>query len=107
QFGGNLRYITNGSVSLQNSFPSAITNKAWLLSARPLRPVGATSAADHAMAALLGLVDQGTEIYNYDKSGTVLAQEAPVKSDFGARGYESYDQRSRRVKPKLTATLGL
>jgi len=107
QFGGNLRYITNGSVSLQNSFPSAITNKAWLLSARPLRPVGATSAADHAMAALLGLVDQGTAIYNYDKSGTALAVGAPVKRDFGAREYETYGQDSWRVKPNLTLTLGL
>ena len=107
QFGGNIRYITNGSLSLQNSFPSAITNKAWLFSARPLRPAGATSAGDHAMAALLGLVDQGTAIYNYDKSGTALGVGAPVKRDFGAREYETYGQDSWRVKPNLTLTLGL
>ncbi|HEY8225320.1 MAG TPA: TonB-dependent receptor [Pyrinomonadaceae bacterium] len=107
QFGGNLRYITNGSVSLRNSFPSAVTNKAWLLTARPLRPAGATSAADHAMAALLGLVTQGTAIYQYDKSGTALPVGAPVTRDFAASEYETYGQDSWRIKPNLTLTFGL
>ncbi|MEP6911436.1 MAG: TonB-dependent receptor [bacterium] len=107
QFGGNIRYITNSSLSVQNSFPSAITNKAWLLSARPLRPAGATSAGDHAMAALLGLVTQGTAIYNYNKDASSLAVGAPVKRDFAASEYETYGQDSWRVKPNLTVTLGL
>ena len=107
QFGGNVRYITNGSVSLRNSFPSAVTNKAWLLSAKPLRPAGATSAGDHAMAALLGLVTQGTAIYQYDKSGTALTVGAPVKRDFAASEYETYGQDGWRIKPNLTLTFGL
>lgn len=107
QFGLNERFIDNGSVSLRNSFASAVTNKAWLFSARPLRPAGATSGGDHAMAALLGLVTQGTAIYNYDKSGASLAVGAPVKRDFAASEHEYYAQDQWRVKPNLTLTLGL
>jgi Carboxypeptidase regulatory-like domain len=114
-FGLNERFIKNGSVSLQNSFPSAVTNKAWLFSARPLRPVvnvngqnvTATSAGDHAMAALLGLVTQGTAVYNYDKTGASLGVGAPVVRDFAASEHEYYAQDSWRVKPNLTLTLGL
>src|SRR2546423_1829931 len=107
QFGINERFIKNGSVSLQNSFPSAVTNKAWLFSARPLRPAGANSAGDHAMAALLGLVTQGTAIYNYDHTGKALLVGAPVKRDFAASEHEFYAQDSWRVKQNLTLTLGL
>jgi hypothetical protein len=107
QFGINERFIKNGSVNLANSFPSAVTNKAWLFSARPLRPPGANSAGDHAMAALLGLVTQGTAIYNYDHTGKSLPVGAPVKRDFAASEHEFYGQNSWRVKPNLTLTLGL
>jgi hypothetical protein len=107
QFGLNERFITNSSVNFSNSFPSAVTNKAWLASARPLRPAGATSAGDHAMAALLGLVTQGTANYNYDHTGKSLAVGAPIVRDFAASEHEYYAQDSWRVKPNLTLTMGL
>src|SRR5207237_10602150 len=68
---------------------------------------GGVSARHQRMAALLGLVDQGTAIYSYDKSGTALAVGVPVKRDFGAREYEVYGQDSSRIRPNLTITLGL
>jgi hypothetical protein len=107
QFGLNERFIKNGSVNFANSFPNAVTNKAWLVSARPLRPAGATSGGDHAMAALLGLVTQGTANYNYDHTGKSLPVGAPIVRDFAASEHEYYAQDSWRVKPNLTLTLGL
>jgi hypothetical protein len=106
-FGINERFITNSSVNFANSFNNAVTNKAWLVSARPLRPAGATSAGDHAMAALLGLVTQGTAIYNYDHTGKALATGAPVVRDFGASEHEFYAQDSWRIRPNLTVNLGV
>ncbi|HJQ22812.1 MAG TPA: carboxypeptidase-like regulatory domain-containing protein [Blastocatellia bacterium] len=111
QFGTNVRWIRNERINFANSYSSAITNKAWLTSARPLRPPNlADTASDHAMAALLGLVDQGTARYNLDRDGDklfVLPEGAPIKRRYGADEYEWYGQDSWHVKSNLTVTAGL
>src|SRR6185503_3910672 len=73
QFGTNIRWIRNERFNFANSFSSAIVNKAWLLSNRPIRPpLLADTSADHAIAALLGLVTQVTSRFNLDRDGDTL-----------------------------------
>lgn len=111
QFGANIRWIRNERTNFANSFSSAVINKAWLFSNRPIRPPGlADTSTDHAMAALLGLVTQVTARYNLDREGDklfTLPEGAPIKRRYGADEYEWYGQDSWRLKPNLTLTFGL
>jgi len=101
----------NERLNFANSFSSAVINKAWLLSNRPLRPpLIADTSTDHAMAALLGLVTQVTARYNLDRNGNdlfTLPEGAPLKRRYAANEYEVYSQDSWRVKSNLTLTYGL
>jgi Carboxypeptidase regulatory-like domain len=111
QFGGNVRWIRNERNNFSTSFHSAIVNKAWLLTNAPIRPPGlADTSTDHAMAALLGLVNQVTARYNVGRKGDeffVLPEGAPIARRYAADEYEGYTQDSWRVKPNLTLTYGL
>lgn len=111
QFGTNIRWIRNERLNFAPSFSSALVNKAWLASNGPIRPpLIADTSADHAMAALLGLVTQGTARYNLDRDGdalTTLAEGAPLKRRYAADEYEWYGQDSWRIKSNLTVTAGL
>jgi hypothetical protein len=110
-FGTNIRFIRNARFSLTNSFPSASTNASWLLgTGRDLRPAdigGGAVAFSDAMMALLGIVSQGNAVYNFDKTGRVLAVGEAVKRRFGADEYEWYGQDAWRARPNLTLTFGL
>ena len=111
EFGGNVRWIRNERNNFATSFHSAVVNKAWLLTNAPIRPAGlADTSTDHAMAALLGLVDQVTARYNVGRKGNdffVLPEGAPIARRYAADEYEVYAQDSWRVKPNLTVTYGL
>ncbi|HKP84751.1 MAG TPA: carboxypeptidase-like regulatory domain-containing protein [Blastocatellia bacterium] len=111
QFGTNIRWIRNERINFENSFPDALVNKAWLVSNRPIRPpLLADTSADHAIAALLGLVTQVTARYNLDREGdnlVTLPEGAAIKRRYGADEYEFYGQDSWRLKPNLTITAGL
>ncbi|HEY3135662.1 MAG TPA: carboxypeptidase regulatory-like domain-containing protein [Blastocatellia bacterium] len=111
QFGGNVRWIRNERTNFATSFHSAIVNKAWLLTNAPIRPpMLADTSTDHAMAALLGLVDQVTARYNVGRNGNdffILPEGAPIVRRYGADEYEWYGQDSWRIKPNLTLTYGL
>jgi hypothetical protein len=108
QFGGNLRYITNSSVSLANSFSTAQTRRSRLTSTTLLRVPGAADrSTEEALVSLLGLVTYANAIYNYDRTGRALAPGEPLVRDFAASEYEVYGQDSWRVRPNLTLTAGL
>jgi hypothetical protein len=112
QFGGNVRWIRNGSFNYGNSFPSATTNSSWLLgTGAGLRPADLSStfrtAYQDAMMALLGIVSQGTVTYNYDRTGKALALGAPVLRNFGANEYEMYVQDGWKATSNLTVTIGV
>ena len=111
QFGTNVRFIRNERLSFANSFNSAIINKAWLVSNRPIRPPNlADTSTDHAMAALLGLVTQVTGRYNLDTDGSklfTLPEGTALKRRYAADEYEWYGQDSWHVKSNLTLTFGL
>jgi hypothetical protein len=111
QFGTNMRWIRNERLNFTNSFSSALVNKAWLSSNAPLRPpLLADRAIEHATAALLGLVTQGTSRFNLARDGdnlTTLPEGAPIGRRYAANEYEWYAQDSWRIKPNLTITAGL
>ena len=111
QFGTNVRFIRNERLNFANSFSSAIVNKAWLFSNRPIRPpLLADTSTDHAMAALLGLVTQVTTRSNLDRNGDKffqLPEGAPLKRRYAADEYEWYGQDNWHVKSNLTLTFGL
>ena len=62
---------------------------------------------DGAMAILLGIFAEGDGIYNYNHSGTALAQGTPINRRYAVDDYEFYGQDTWRVKPSLTLTYGL
>lgn len=121
-FGTNVRLIRNPRTSLTNSFSSGVTNASWLtaaaiagtgtdfdptLSGYPDVLSSFGNSYDYPLIALLGSVTQGNAIYNYDKTGKLLAQGTPTKRNFALDEYEFYAQDSWHVKPYLTITYGL
>lgn len=108
QFGGNIRYITNSSLNLANSYSTAQTRRSRLTSTTPLRVAAAADrSTEESLVALLGLLTYGNAIYNYDSTGRALAPGEPLRRDFGASEYEVYGQDSWRIRPNLTITAGL
>jgi hypothetical protein len=109
-------------VSQTNSFSDGVTNASWLTAAHiantgtdmdpanygyPAVASGFRNSYDYPLIALLGSVTQGDAIYNYDKSGNILAQGTPIHRNFALDEYEFYFQDSWRIKPNLTLTYGL
>jgi hypothetical protein len=134
QFGGNLNFLRNPQSNNINSFSSAVTNASWFDTAAlagqgdahfdpgacpksgtptptsPCLPAvnsGFGNNYDYPMITLVGMVDQVNAQYNFTKSGTALAQGAPVTRRFADDFYEMYAQDSWKVKPNLTLTYGL
>jgi Carboxypeptidase regulatory-like domain/TonB dependent receptor len=121
-FGTNIRFIRNPSVSQTNSFSDGVTNASWLTAAGiantgtdmdpalygyPAVADSFDNSYDYPLMALLGSVSQGDAVYNYDKTGALLAQGTPIKRNFALNEYEFYAQDSWRIRPNLTLTYGL
>ncbi len=66
-----------------------------------------SSAYDYPMLGLLGMVSLVDANYNYNKDGSVQAQNTPVNRKYGLNWYEFYGQDSWRFKPNWTLNLGL
>jgi hypothetical protein len=120
QFGTNLGFARDPRVSYLHSFNQSVGTTAWMSptgfagTAGQLDPANAgflepasTIAYDYPMLAMLGMVTQMIGNYNYDRSGNLLPEGAPVKRRYGLNWYEFYGQDSWRVKPNLTVTYGL
>ncbi len=124
QFGGNIGILRNPQANNTNSFASASDNPSWLDTAAmagtgapghldpgfegfPAVDGGFGNNYDYPMGALIGMVPQVNAQYNFTKSGSALADGAPVSRRFGADTWEMYAQDSWKVKPNLTITFGL
>ncbi len=112
RFGGVLRWITNRSNNLGNSFHSASTNVSWLrgtgsdFQVTDLNPVDRTSYGD-AMAAMLGIVTQVNARWNYGIDGSVLPVGTALVRNFKNEEYEMYGQDTWKLRRNLTITYGL
>lgn len=81
-----LNYIAAGNAALKLSNSTAVTN---------------------AFGTLLGLLNNYSATYQYQKDGTVIPFGQPRLNDFVTHNYEFYVQDSWKVNPKLTVTYGL
>jgi hypothetical protein len=130
QFGFQISLVRNPTSSTTSSFSSGYMNAQWLntsgLAGRssPLNPAncpptpavpclpsvdfnGFGTNYDNAVTALFGMDVEVNAQYNYARDGSTLAQGAPVVRHFAEDGYEMYAQDTWKIKPNLTATLGL
>jgi len=114
QWGGGLRRASSGRANFANSFHSISTNSSWLrgigadlhANLPDLRSTFRTAFRDASMA-LLGVLSQGTALYNYDIKGSVQPVGSPVVRKFVSEDYEMYVQDTWRVSRGLTVTAGL
>jgi len=126
QIGLQFAFLRNPESNLNNSFSIGQANPDWLLNSglsgpanpSPLNPSNPAngypqvdssfvSNYDYSMTSLLGMVTLGDAVYNYDRSGTPLAQGAPVTRRFAEDSYEMYAQDVWKIRPNVTVTLGL
>ena len=122
QFGANLRFIDDQQISAQNSYPTASGIIGWMRPGTianggvPLDPAysgypavsrGSQAYYNGAIADVVGLLTQGTALYNYTKTGSVLALGAPVGREYRWHELEFYGQDNWKVLSTLTLTFGL
>jgi hypothetical protein len=123
QFGTNVALIRNPHNSFQSSFSDGSTNASWLPAAGianqgaamdpaivPGLPVVASTfnnSYDYPLMTLLGSISEVDAQYNYTRSGSTLAQGAPLPRRFAADSYEFYAQDSWKVKSNLTVIYGV
>jgi hypothetical protein len=121
QFGTNIRVINNERSSNATSFNNALINPLFLNqtpagSGGSLDPAafgfpgvdpGNSSVYDNAVIDLVGIISQATANYNLTKTGSTLAQGAPVNRHFRSWEYDWYAQDVWHVTPSLTLTAGL
>jgi hypothetical protein len=123
-FGTDIRFIGDQRVSNEDSFPSGQMNQGWLTrsstianSHGPFDPeqygfpaVDFSNYGNEYNDAIMndvGTITEGNAIYNYNKSGSLLAIGSPVKRNYRWNEYEFYGQDTWRILSSLTLTYGL
>jgi hypothetical protein len=137
EFGADFFIIRNDRSSLDDSFSDVQTNPVYLNTGGISTPLGNPSPLnppnnaisggqcnagdvcyptvdqnfgpnyDGSVAILLGIFAEGDGIYNFNHSGTALAQGTPIKRRYAINNYEFYGQDAWRIKPNLSLTYGL
>lgn len=114
KFGGVVRLIDNNRVNYNRSWNTAVVNASTLRGSGselnapvPDLDVAFRTSYRWAVANVLGLVSDTSSLYNYDGSGSVLPQGAPVARDFAQEQYELYFSDSWRLARGLTLTAGV
>jgi hypothetical protein len=112
QVGGAERVISDRSRDFSNSFDSAQTYAPWmnttdLTAGVPDLAPSFLYSFTTADTDVLGLITEEYSNYNYDISGKVLPQGAPLLRTFAAQEYELYVQDSWRATRGLSITAGL
>jgi hypothetical protein len=113
-FGVVVRSISNESASNNHSFNVGSSNPSWLKGAgADLTPssLGVSStdkqSYQYGIAALLGVLPQGTNNVNYLIDGTLLPTGALVNRDFANKEADGYAQDTWKVAHNFTITAGL
>jgi Carboxypeptidase regulatory-like domain len=121
QFGTNVRLINNVRSSNATSFNNALINPLFLDqtpagSGGSLDPAafglpgvdpGNSSVYNNAIIDLTGIISQATANYNLTKTGSTLAEGAPVNRHFRSWEYDWYFQDVWHATSSLTITAGL
>ncbi len=114
KFGANMWFVSNASRSTANSFSSASTNSSWLRGSGSDLQAGIPDlnrtfrvAYNDAAMALLGIVSQVNNQFNFDTAGASLAQGSPILRTFKSEQYEIFGQDTWKVSRGLTVTYGL
>jgi len=134
QFGTQVSFIRNPSISYQTSFSGASANASWTTLSgyaqkkSPLNPAytcansspsscvangtpfvnpSFANSYDFPLQALLGMVTEVDAQYNFKRDGSALADGAPIQRRYAMDGYEFYAQDTWKIKPTFTVTLGL
>jgi hypothetical protein len=118
QFGTNIRTIRNRRVNFAQSFDNGITNSSFYASSgavvtAPLTANGYTIRSDfrlvtqRALTGLFGRLSQYGANFNFSLNGQPLAPGTGVERTFASEEYDVYVQDTWKIKPTLTATLGL
>jgi hypothetical protein len=111
-------YLNTGGISEPTNNPSPLNpanNGPVPGGCNPATGVGCYPAVDPnfapnydtSVAILLGIFAEGDGIYNYNRSGSPLAQGTPINRRYAVNNYEFYGQDAWRIKPSLTLTYGL
>lgn len=122
--GINFRFIGFDRSSLLNSYPSYSFSRNTLLGlgsdinnavvAYLQNQLGTSAVAlgdsantTRAFGAVLGLINQYSVTYNFDKTGTAIPLGDPVVRNFRTNEYEGFVQDSWRATSELTLTYGI
>lgn len=122
QFGTNMRFITNDRISY--AIPTAysfsrntlkglgadinelVTNAARAQAGGSLSLADGTNVTN-AFGAMLGVINQYSATFQFDKNATIIPFGNTVPRSFGTNEYEFYAQDSFKIRSDLTLTYGL
>jgi Carboxypeptidase regulatory-like domain len=124
QFGVNVNILRNPQSNNLNSFSDAYANASWFDTAAlaesnasghfdpnfeglPTINSGFDNNYDYPLMTLVGMLSQVDAKYNFTKTGSTLADGAPVSRRFADDSYEFYMQDQWKLKPNFTLTVGL
>ena len=124
EYGANLRFVENDRTSYATSFASysfqrntlkglgaditgAVNAYIRQQSGNPSLSITEGTPVTNAFGTLLGVVNQYTATYNYDRSGSAIAFGLPTVRAFVTKESEFYFQDTWKAAPHLSLSYGL